>query len=198
MPPAHERGDGWRPGARWAREGRQSLPSMQLQKAVGETPLVTSIREGSKILIAAVSPAARAIGLAPGMAATQARAQVPGLDIRPADPEGDLADLNRLAITAARRWSPIVALSGADGLFIDITGAAHLFGGEARMARRIVRLLARLGVTARIAVADTAGAAWALARHVHARRHPRESGGPASSPRPGQRDPRFRGDDEPE
>jgi protein ImuB len=127
--------------------------------------VVTQIREGSKILIAAVSPAARAIGLAPGMAVTQARAQVPGLDIQPADPAGDLAELQRLALVAARRWSPLTALSGSDGLFIDITGTAHLFGGEAKMARRIVRLLARRGFTVRIAVADTAGAAWALARY---------------------------------
>ena len=98
------------------------------------------------------------------MAVTQARAQVPGLDIRPADPEGDLAALRRLAILAARRWSPIVALTGSDGLFLDLTGTAHLFGGEAAMARRILRLLARAGFSARIAIADTPGAAWALAR----------------------------------
>ncbi|MDB5679544.1 MAG: protein ImuB, partial [Sphingomonas bacterium] len=134
----------------------------------GEELVVTQIREGSKVVIAAVSPAARAIGLAPGMAVTQARAQVPGLDIQPADPAGDLAELQRLALVAARRWSPLTALSGNDGLFIDITGTAHLFGGEAKMARRIVRLLARLGFTARIAVADTAGAAWALARYGRA------------------------------
>ncbi|MEO9132703.1 MAG: DUF6504 family protein, partial [Sphingomonas sp.] len=130
-----------------------------------EAPLVTSVRSGSKILIAAASPAAQALGIRPGMAVTQARAQVPGLDIRPADPDGDRAELIRLAIAAARRWSPIVALSGEDGLFIDLTGTAHLFGGEGAMARRIVRLLARLGFTARIAVADSAGAAWALARY---------------------------------
>ena len=132
----------------------------------GKAPLVTSIREGNKVLIAAVSSAARAVGLQPGMAVTQARAQVPGLDIQPADIEGDRADLRRLAIAAARHWSPIVALSGDDGLFLDITGAAHLFGGEEAMARRILRLLARLGVNGRIAVADTAGAAWALARYA--------------------------------
>lgn len=120
---------------------------------------------GSKVLIAAASPAARALGLAPGMAVTQARAQMPGLLVLPADPAGDLAALERLAIIAARRWSPLTALSGEDGLFIDITGTAHLFGGEAKMARRIVPLLTRLGYTARIAIADTAGAAWALARH---------------------------------
>nr|WP_299857793.1 DNA polymerase Y family protein [Sphingomonas bacterium] len=192
------RGDGWRPGARWARtsnsspergggprsksvvEGAprernaQGTPPPPFANANGPPPrtgeelVVTQIREGSKVVIAAVSPAARAIGLAPGMAVTQARAQVPGLDIQPADPAGDLAELQRLALVAARRWSPLTALSGNDGLFIDITGTAHLFGGEAKMARRIVRLLARLGFTARIAVADTAGAAWALARYGRA------------------------------
>ncbi len=130
--------------------------------------VVTSIREGSKVVIAAVSPAARAIGLTPGMAVTQARAQVPDIIIEPADPAGDLAALRQLALAAARRWSPLTALSGDDGLFLDITGTAHLFGGEARMARRIVRLLARLGFTARIAITDTAGAAWALARYGRA------------------------------
>jgi protein ImuB len=127
-------------------------------------PLITSIREANRVVIGAACPHAQALGLRPGMPLTQARAQVRGLDIRPADPTSDLAALRRLAILAARRWSPIVALSGADGLFLDLTGTAHLFGGEAVMARRIVRLLARLGYTARIAVADTPGAAWALAR----------------------------------
>ncbi|MGK6354587.1 DUF6504 family protein [Sphingomonas sp. DT-207] len=129
-------------------------------------PLITTIRNGNRIEIAAACPVAQALGLRPGMAVTQARAQVPGLDIRPADPEGDLAALHRLAILAARRWSPIVALTGSDGLFLDLTGTAHLFGGEEAMARRIVRLLARAGFTARIAIADTPGAAWALARHA--------------------------------
>ncbi|MBB4100018.1 DNA polymerase Y family protein [Sphingomonas kyeonggiensis] len=128
-------------------------------------PLVTTLRNGSRIEIAAACPAAQALGLRPGMAVTQARAQVRGLDVRPADPEGDLAALKRLAILAARRWSPVVALSDADGLFLDLSGTAHLFGGEAAMARHIVRLLARAGFTARIAIADTPGAAWALARH---------------------------------
>ncbi len=100
------------------------------------------------------------------MAVTQARALVPGLDIRPADPEGDRAALLRLATLAARRWCPVVMPSGEDGLFLDISGTAHLFGGEARMARRIVALLKRHGFTARVAVADTPGAAWALARYA--------------------------------
>jgi len=127
-------------------------------------PIVTSLKDGSKLLIAAANPAARALGLSPGMSITQARALVPELTIHPADPQGDQADLVRLATALARRWCPVVALSGADGLFLDVTGTSHLFGGEARMAARLMRLLARLGVSAQVAVADTAGAAWALAR----------------------------------
>ncbi|WP_232089579.1 DNA polymerase Y family protein [Sphingomonas sp. HMP6] len=129
-------------------------------------PLVTTQQQGNKLVIAAASPAARALGINPGMAATQARALVPELDLRPADPQRDRAALRDLALRAARRWCPIVALSGEDGLFLDISGTAHLFGGEARMARGIVRLLARAGFTARLAVADTPGAAWALARYA--------------------------------
>ncbi len=131
-------------------------------------PLVTIAREGGRVSIQAACPAALALGVVPGMALTQARASFPGLDVRDADPAGDAADLARLALTLARRWTPVVAHSGAgtdgDGLVLDLTGVAHLHGGEARMARRLVRLLARHGVAARIAVADTVGASWALAR----------------------------------
>lgn len=157
-------------------------------------PRVTSIREGSRVVIAAACPAARALGLVPGMALAQARAQVAGLDIRPADPEGDRAELAQLAVALARRWSPSVAIEGDDTLFLDLTGVAHLHGGEARMARRLVRLLARLGVSARVAIADTPGAAWALAHFPH--RHPGDCRDlrPHAAP-PAARDPSFRRDD---
>lgn len=62
------------------------------------------------------------------------------------------------------RFSPAVALDGDDGLFLDITGTDHLWGGEAAMLVDLVARLARWGVPARAAIADTAGAAWALAR----------------------------------
>jgi protein ImuB len=98
------------------------------------------------------------------MAVTQARALVPGLDIRDSDAEADLAVLTRLALFAARRWTPRAAVSAPDGLFLDLDGVAHLFGGEERLCARIVAFCARAGFTARIAVAGTPGAAHALAR----------------------------------
>ena len=128
------------------------------------TPRVLSRRTGSRSEVAAACPAAMTAGIRIGMACTQARALVPELRVDPADPEGDRADLERLAHSLARRWSPSVTLAGEDLLFLDLTGVAHLHGGEARMLRRLHALLARLGFAARIAVADTPGAAWAFAR----------------------------------
>ncbi len=98
------------------------------------------------------------------MAATHARALVSDLDFRPAEPEADAALLDRLALLAVRRWSPIAAVTPADGLWIDLAGCDHLHGGEEQFCRRLLAFCRRAGFTARIAVADTPGAAHALAR----------------------------------
>jgi len=127
-------------------------------------PLVTQHRSGQRMTIAAVCPAARSLGLYPGMAVTQARALVSDLDVRAAKPEADVALLTGLALFAARRWTPRAALSGVDGLWLDLDGVSHLFGGEQSICGRILRFCARLGLSARMAVAGTTGAAHALAR----------------------------------
>ena len=129
-----------------------------------EPPLVTTRKVGSRVEVASANAAARALGIGPGTALTMARAQVPGLEVREADPEGEADNLAALAALLARRWAPTVAISDADGLFIELTGVAHLHGGEMGFCRRLIRLLARHGVAARVAVADSTGAAWALAR----------------------------------
>jgi protein ImuB len=131
---------------------------------VADGALVTWGRTGNRDEIAAACPEARALGILPGMTLARARVLVRGLDVRPADREGDAAWLKRLGLFAARRWTPRAALSGPDGLWLDLTGVAHLFGGEEQMGARILAFCRRLGFTARIAVAGTAGAAHALAR----------------------------------
>lgn len=128
--------------------------------------LVTMERTGQRMTVAAACPRARALGLHAGMALTQAQALVPGLQTHPAQADADHDVLTRLAAFAARRWTPRVAISGDGGLWLDLTGVTHLFGGERRMCARIIRFCARLGFSARIAVAGTAGAAHALARHA--------------------------------
>src|SRR3546814_3759665 len=98
------------------------------------------------------------------MAAAQARSRVTELDVLDEAPAADAAWLGRLALHAARHWTPTAAVSGADGLWLDLTGTTHLFGGEARFAARLVSFLRRIGFTARVAIAGTPGAAHALAR----------------------------------
>jgi protein ImuB len=128
-------------------------------------PTILVTRTGQREVIAAASPAALALGLVPGMAAAQARALVLELDVREAEPEADRALLDRLALHAAGHWTPVASVAGPDGLWLDLTGASHLFGGEERFCRRLLRFLARLGFSATIAVAGTPGAAHALARY---------------------------------
>ena len=64
------------------------------------------------------------------MRLTDARALDPSWSPSPADPAGDAALLKRLARWAGR-WSPLVEVDGDDGLRLDVSGVAHLFGGEA-------------------------------------------------------------------
>ncbi len=128
-------------------------------------PLVLVGSVGRHQLITAACPAADALGLVPGMAVTQARALVSNLDVRPADAAADLAVLDSLTLHAVRHWTPTAAPSDADGVWLDLTGVAHLHGGEARFCARLIRFCRRFGYTARVAVAGTPGAAHALARY---------------------------------
>ncbi len=114
--------------------------------------------------LVAVDRRAAAEGLSPGMLATDARALLPHLDIQPADPEGAARTLGQLADWATR-WTPFVAIDGGDGLWLDVTGASHLFGGEEALLDDLRTRLARAGFAARAALAGTPGAAHALARH---------------------------------
>jgi protein ImuB len=113
--------------------------------------------------LAAVNPAATAAGLAPGMPLADALSFLPGLVTALAQPAEDAAALRRLAEWCGR-YSPWTAPDGVDGVRIEITGAAHLWGGERALAADLTTRLARRRVAGRIAVADTLGAAWAMAR----------------------------------
>ncbi len=113
--------------------------------------------------LAAIDAAAGALGLFVGQKAADASALAPGITVADAEPKADHAALIALADWCCR-FSPAVAIDGADGLVIDITGVAHLWGGEAAMVDDLVRRLGNAGLTARTAVAGNPAAAWALAR----------------------------------
>ncbi len=113
--------------------------------------------------LAAVCPRGQQLGLHVGQKATDARALVPELALAEAEPAADAKALTAL-VDWCVRFSPAVAADPPDGLFLDITGVAHLWGGEAGMLADFQARLAANGLPFRGAVADTPAAAWALAR----------------------------------
>ena len=168
-----------------------------------EGPVVLTVEGTHGLNIHAVTPAAAERGARAGARLTDARALDPGLVAVPADPDGDAALVERLAKWAGR-WSPLVEVDG-DGLRLDATGVAHLFGGEAGLVRDVRQRFARIGLTARIAIAPTAAAAWALSQFGRQPSivAPAKAGVPlicsrggAETRREKQWDSRFRGNDE--
>ena len=137
-------------------------------EASGEAPWALA-REGPHgPVLHALDAAARARGLREGGRVVDARAIHPDLRVAPADARGDAEALARMALWA-RRWCPWTAPDGADAIALDVTGAAHLLGGEASLLADVEERLAGLGHGVRTALAPTRGAAWALARHGEAR-----------------------------
>jgi protein ImuB len=130
-----------------------------------KVPLALIATEGGTRRLAAIDDVAAAFGLHVGQKAADAAALVPDLVAADHDPEGDRAALEILCDWCVR-FSPAVAIDGLDGLFLDIEGVSHLWGGEAAMLDDLLDRLARWGAPARGAIADTPGAAWALARYA--------------------------------
>lgn len=119
--------------------------------------------------VVACCSSASAWGVVPGMSVAEAkgllgtaRRSEPEPLFVAHDPEADLAALRKLAIWC-QRFTPVVGLEGTDNLLLDLTGCTHLFGGEHRFARRLHRHLVRWDLFFRTAIADTVGAAWAVA-----------------------------------
>ncbi len=123
--------------------------------------LVAAGRGGQRVV--AVSAAAAALRLAPGLLLTDARAACPELLVRPADPAADHAGLTAVALWCTR-WSPRVAVDGGDGVLLDITGCAHLWGGEGDFLAAVEAAFARAGLELRAGLAGRRLAARAWAR----------------------------------
>jgi protein ImuB len=130
-----------------------------------DVPLVLKGAEGRRRVVTAADDLARQIGVHVGMPVAQAQSLFGELVVMDSDPAADALALEHLALWALRHYSPVVAADPPDGLILDIAGAAHLHGGEAELVSGVVRRLAELGISARAALADTWGAAHALARY---------------------------------
>lgn len=127
-------------------------------------PFALTLTENNANRLYCLNDAAERQGLYRGMSFSDARAFCPDLVSLPARPDLDrrfLASLRRWAT----RWCPWVGIEDRDGLVLNITGSAHLFGGEAAMVRDMRRRFPRAGMTVRIGLGHTRGAAWARAHY---------------------------------
>lgn len=137
-------------------------------------PLALLRTERQRRMVVAVNRAAAVLGIAPGHTLSDARALEPALEVAEATPEADSVLLGRIA-DWARRYSPWTAADEPDGVVIDITGCAHLFGGEAALAADLTGRLRAAGFAARAAIADTPAAAWGLVRFGNPEERRREA-----------------------
>jgi protein ImuB len=127
-------------------------------------PLAVTGKRGNADVLTAVDDDAERLGLAPGLALAQARAMHPALDAAAEDAEADSALLEKVADWCLR-YTPLVALDPPDGLLLDISGCAHLYGGEDALVADLSGRLEAAGFAYRSAIAGTIGAAWAAAHY---------------------------------
>lgn len=127
-------------------------------------PLAVYAKEANAFLLTGVDARASALGLRLAMSLADARAIRPDLEAVEAAPQEDARTLDLIAAWC-ERFTPVVVLDPPGGLFLDVSGCGHLFGGEAVLRDLIVTRLAAQGFAARAALAPTPGAAWALARY---------------------------------
>jgi protein ImuB len=131
-------------------------------------PCIVVAKQNNALQIFALDDAAAHLGLDIGLSLANARAICPQLRVFDADEAADARALNAIA-EWCDRFTPLVALDSPHGLFLDITGCVHLFGGEAAMMRLVCDVLTAQGFAVSAAIAGTSVCARTITRHVHGR-----------------------------
>jgi protein ImuB len=149
---------------------RFSTDRIARQSHDGQHPssaLVIFGKRGNLDLLVAADSTAERLGLRNGLALAQARAMYPALT---AVPEDQAADTRLLVCLAdwCQRYTPLVAADPPDGILLDISGCAHLFGTEGKLRNDLLARMMGLGLSARSAIASTIGAAWAASHFADA------------------------------
>ncbi|WP_044585575.1 DNA polymerase Y family protein [Bradyrhizobium sp. LTSPM299] len=140
-------------------------PPPQAGEAKQEIPSVVVAKDHNAILLQSIDEAAVRAGLSIGLPLANARAICPELTVYDADPAADAKTLNDIA-DWCDRFTPLVALDPPYGLFLDITGCAHLFGGERALLQIATNALSQRGFAVSAAIAGTSIAARTLTRHT--------------------------------
>lgn len=132
--------------------------------ALRTTPFVLAAPDHGRMVVTAANHLAQAQGIQRGMVVADARVLLPGLEVLDDQP-GRPAHLLRAMSLWCIRFTPVAATDGPDGLILDISGCTNLWGGERPYLAQVVTTLRAKGYDVRGAIADTIGAAWAIARY---------------------------------
>ena len=134
------------------------------QPELKDTPFVLATKQRGRMVITAANANAQKKSIDVGMVVADCRAIQPDLKIINAEPGQEIKLLTALAEWCLR-YSPAVAIDPPNGLIIDISGCAHLWGGERPYLKEILDRFKKFGYDTRAAIADTIGTAWAIARY---------------------------------
>lgn len=134
------------------------------QPALKDTVFVLAGPDHGRMLVTAASVAATRVGIGHGMVISDAKIQCPSVQVLD-DVPGLAEKLLQNMAAWCIRFSPVVAVDLPDGLLIDATGCAHLWGGETGYVKELTAKFKGFGYHTRAAMADTIGAAWAVARY---------------------------------
>jgi len=148
--------------------GAGSRQESASRQNAGDHPSIVVAKQNNALQIFALDDAAARLGLEPGLPLANARAICPQLQVFDADEAADAKALTAIA-EWCDRFTPLVALDPPHGLFLDITGCAHLFGGETAMMRLLCDVLTAQGFAVSAAIAGTSVCARTMTRHVHGR-----------------------------
>ena len=158
----------WReppPGSHLVRCDLSEPSSPQAGEVSKNAPHVVVAKQNNALLIYALDDMAARAGLSIGLPLANARAICPELTVFDADEAADRKTLDDIA-DWCDRFTPLVALDPPHGLYLDITGCAHLFGGEAALLQMVSGALTRRGFAVSAAIASTSVCARTLTRHV--------------------------------
>jgi protein ImuB len=156
----------WLPRLPTDRIKRQFLPDNG--EPVNNQPSIVVAKQNNALQIYALDDTSARLGLEVGLPLANARAVCPDIQVFDADEAADVQALNAIA-DWCDRFTPLVALDCPHGLFLDITGCAHLFGGETKLMQMLCGALTRQGFAVSAAIAGTSVCARTMNRYVHGR-----------------------------
>lgn len=133
------------------------------QPSLKDIPFVLASPDHGRMVITAANPVAQMEGADTGMVVADARAIIPSLEVLNDKPELTATLLKGIAEWCIR-YTPLVAIDMPAGIILDVTGCAHLWGGEKEYLTQIVKRLKHFGYHTCAAMADTIGAAWSISR----------------------------------